>query len=108
MNITAEIKKLCTPAYVYLVMSVIAIIILMFQNAGNNNKLCVGLYECDVPNTSLLFLVKGLYVVFWTYVLNLLCKYGYSSVSWFFVLFPFILFFILLGMVMINQGVKRI
>ena len=30
-----SIRKLCTPAYVYLVISVIAVVAMMFQNAGN-------------------------------------------------------------------------
>ena len=47
------IKKLCTPAYIYLVISVIAIVLLMFQNSGNKDVYCMGYYECPVPSTAL-------------------------------------------------------
>jgi hypothetical protein len=99
------IKKLCTPAYVYLVISAIAIIILMFQNGGNTDMYCVGSFECPVPNTALVFLFNFLYVAFWTFILDSVCKAGHKNVSWFLVVFPFILFFVLLGLMMLTQGV---
>jgi hypothetical protein len=98
------IKKLCTPAYVYLVISVIAIVVLMFQNCGNVDMYCIGSYECPVPNTALIFFVKFLYVAFWTFILDSICKAGHKQFSWFLVLFPFILLFVLLGMLMVAQG----
>lgn len=99
------IKKLCTPAYVYLVISAIAIIIMMFQNGGNTDIYCVGSFECPVPNTALVFLFNFLYVAFWTFILDSVCKAGHKNVSWFLVVFPFILFFVLLGLMMLTQGV---
>jgi hypothetical protein len=99
------LKKLCAPAYVYLVVSVISIIVIMFQNGGNSNIYCIGNFECAVPSTALVFLTKFLYVAFWTFILDSVCKAGYKQISWFLVLFPFILFFIFLGLMMLNQGV---
>ena len=98
------IKKLCTPAYVYLVISVIAIVLMMFQNCGNVDMYCLGNYECEVPSTALIFLIKFIYVAFWTFILDSVCKAGHKQFSWFLVLFPFILFFVLLGLLMVSQG----
>ena len=39
-----ELKKLCTPAHVYFVISAFALVIMGFQNLGNVNKYCVGNY----------------------------------------------------------------
>jgi hypothetical protein len=100
-----DIKKLCTPAYVYLVISMISIILMIVQNAGNTNTYCLGNYACMVSNTAWVFAGKAFYVVLWTFILNLICSYGYRNISWFLVLFPFILFFILIGLFMLNQGV---
>jgi hypothetical protein len=100
-----DIKKLCTPAYVYLVISTISIVLMIIQNAGNTNTYCLGNYACVVENTAWVFAGKAFYVILWTYVLNLICSYGYRNISWFLVLFPFILFFILIGLFMLNQGV---
>ena len=93
------LKKLCTPAYVYLVISIIFIIISSLQNYGNVNTYCLGEYECDVSSTFFIFILKVVYVVFWTWILNLMCGAGYSSIAWIVVLLPFILmFFILAGL----------
>ena len=100
-----QIKYLCKPAYVYLVISVIATVILMFQNGGNNNRYCVGSFECQVPSTILVFLIKFMYIGFWTFVLTAICRTGYKQFAWFLVILPFILYFILIGLAMLKQGV---
>ena len=99
------LKKLCTPAYVYLVISIVSIIVIMFQNGGNTDLYCIGSFECPVPNTSLIFFMKFLYVAFWTFVLDSICKAGHKNFSWFLVVLPFVLFFVLIGLMMMNQGV---
>ena len=88
------LRKLCTPAYLYLVISAFSIIIIMLQNGSNSNTYCMGNYSCQVPNIYLIFVIKLLYVLFWTWILNLLCKAGYPGISWVLLLFPFILMFI--------------
>ena len=97
------LKNLCTPAYVYLVISLVAIVIMMIQNYGNVNTYCVGSYSCSVTSTVLIFIIKMLYVLFWTWILNLICKDGHTGVAWFLVLIPFILMFVIMGMVMVNN-----
>ena len=99
-----KLRKLCTPAFIYFVLSAISIIILLAQNMGNTTRYCVGEFSCNVPNTATVFIAKILYVLFWTWALDVICKHGYKSVSWFLVLFPFILFFVLLGLLLLNQG----
>lgn len=88
--------KLCNPAQLYLVISSITIVIMLFQNIGTSNMLCVGSLSCNVPSITLIFAVKIIYVLFWTWILNLICKSGHSKIAWFLVLLPFILFFIIL------------
>jgi len=99
----AGLKDLCTPASLYLVLSVIALAVMFFQNIGNENMYCLGVYQCDVSSVSLIFIIKILYILFWTWVLNLICRAGYSSVSWFLVLLPFVLFFILIAMFLLSK-----
>ncbi len=99
------IKNLCTPAYVYLVISVIGIIVLMLQNGGNSTKYSVGCFDCNVPSTAMVFIVKVIYIVFWTFVLNYICKAGYKNLSWFLVLLPFIGFFVaIIGLMFLTKG----
>jgi hypothetical protein len=86
--------SLCTPAFIYILLSSIGIIIIAYQNYGNQNLYCVGNVNCPVESTTPVFIAKILYVLFWTFVLNTLCSYGYYKLSWFILLLPFILFFI--------------
>ena len=92
-----NLRKWCTPAYFYFCVSMIAIIIMSIQNYGNTNVYCLGDYTCGVTSTFLVFVIKIIYVLFWTWVLNLLCKNGYESVSWFLFLLPYIIMFIMIA-----------
>jgi hypothetical protein len=102
MAIIPGIKKLCTPALVYFIISVISIIVMAFQNYGNTDLYCLGVYSCNVTSVGIIFVLKFIYVLFWTWVLNIICRNGYENVSWFLVLFPYILLFVLLGLLMIK------
>lgn len=104
MKYFKDFKKLCTPASVYLFINVIIFISIAIQNFGNTTQYCVGQYKCNVPNTFSMFLFKAIYMLFWTFVLNAICKAGYKEVSWFMVLLPIILLFIIIGMVILNSG----
>ena len=98
----AGLKNLCTPSMVYLVISLIAIVIVAVQNFGNENVYCLGSYSCQVSSTFLIFAIKLILVLFWTWILNLICRAGATSISWFLVLFPFVLIFVLLITLMYN------
>lgn len=99
-NYLKEVKKLCTPAFIYLAISVFSVLLVALQNMGNTNKYCLGSFSCNVSNTFVVFLIKAIYIIFWTFILNLLCKNGYVNLSWFLVLLPFVLFALLLLLVM--------
>jgi len=103
MAFPKKLKDLCTPALVYFVISIIALVIMLFQNLGNNRKYSVGSFSFRVPSTILIFVLKLVYILFWTWILNLICKDGHVGISWFLVLFPYILFFVLIGLIMINN-----
>lgn len=92
-----NIRNWCTPAYFYFIISIIAIFIMSIQNYGNTNVYCLGDYTCGVTSTFLIFVIKVLYILFWTWILNLLCKNGYESVSWFLFLLPYVIMFIIIA-----------
>lgn len=102
-NFPKTLNELCTPAMLYFVISMIALIMVLFQNLGNSNSYCIGSFSCRVPNTAGVFIGKLLYVLFWTYILNLICKDGHTSLSWLLVLLPWILLFVMIGILMLNM-----
>jgi hypothetical protein len=103
-SMLAKVNRLCTPAYVYFVLAVVGTVVVGLQNLGSNKKLCVGKYSCSVPNTLMIFIAKVLWIILYTYFLNYLCSAGYTSVSWFLVLLPFIfMFFGLVALFMMKR-----
>ena len=69
-----DFSKLCTPAKIYFAIAVIATIVALFNGA------------------SIMMAFWKLIIAFiWTYVLGWLCNKGYTSISWFLVLLPYIL-----------------
>lgn len=66
-------RKLCTPARIYFAIAVIAAIFALFRGVA---------FGAVFMNMLFAFL--------WTYILGWLCTKGYSSVSWFLVLLPYV------------------
>ena len=98
-----SIKDLCSPALLYFAISMIALVVVLFQNLGHSNSYHVGSFSCRVPSTAAVFIVKMIYVLFWTYILNLICKDGHVGLSWLLVLLPWLLLFVMMGILMINM-----
>ncbi len=67
-------SQLCTPAQLYFGLTILATVLAIFNR---------------VPIFAVL--MKLFFAFGWTYILNLLCKNDYKNVSWFLVLFPYIL-----------------
>ena len=103
MAFSKSLNQLCTPSYVYFIISVIGLALVAIQNFGNSQLYCLGNFSCQVPSTIAVFILKTMYILFWTWILNLMCKDGHSNVAWLLVLLPFILLFVILGLAMLYQ-----
>jgi predicted PurR-regulated permease PerM len=79
---------LCTPAQVYVILTALSLIAMIFAKQ----------YGPAV--------VKLIFAFIFTFVLNWLCSKGYSSLSWFIVLVPFILMG--LAFIILLFGLKQI
>lgn len=92
--------KLCAPAKFYLVFSIFAYFFMFFQNIGNDQIFCLGELGCYSENSIYILLFKAVYILFWTWLLNIICRGGGTLFSWLLVLLPFILFFILVALML--------
>ena len=102
-SVKKTIQSLCQPAYLYFIISVISMMIMMIQNlVEGQNILCLGEYKCETNNVVGVFFVQSMYILLWTKILDMLCKRGMGTISWFLVLFPYILMFIFIGLFMLN------
>lgn len=80
------INNLCKPAYIYLVINAFFI---FFSFLG-----AIGYQGFVVAIVLLLFQI--MVCVFWTWLLNLICSAGYTTLSWVLVMFPIIATIIIL------------
>lgn len=96
------LRNLCTPAVIYLAISMLLLVVMYIQNRNNVDVYCLGAYECDVTNVTAIFLVKFVYILFWTWILNLICSSGFTSISWLLLLMPIILSFLLIALLFIS------
>jgi hypothetical protein len=108
--------KLCIPAQLYLIISFILMILSYFGlNAisqqftlnQSNNSFLQSLnftYQKDARTS---YVIQAVFIVLWTWVLSYLCNKGFSNLSWFLVLLPWVLMF-LAFFVYIIEMIKRI
>jgi hypothetical protein len=96
MTFPTKLKQLCTPAYIYFIISFIGLILSAIQNMGNNRRYSLGTFSCPVSSCLFIFAFKIVVILFWSWVLNLMCKDGHSEIAWFLVLLPFVIFFMVL------------
>jgi len=68
-----EFSSLCTPAKIYFAIAVIASIIMLFNGIS-----FVAIF------------LKLFFAFIWTFILGFLCKKGFTAISWFLVLLPYI------------------
>mgnify|MGYP005992038275 CR=1 FL=1 len=87
------LTRLCPPARFYFILSIVSYVIMLFQSLGKDKIYCLG-----NENSIYLFAFQAVYILFWTWMLNVICKGGGTLFSWLLVLLPFILFFILIGL----------
>jgi hypothetical protein len=96
----SDIRNLCTPAKTYLFVNVFVLLLLLLQNNSSaSDILCLGNYECYVENKWVSLFSNGIYIAFWTFVFNLMCRQGYTKFAWFLFFLPFILVTIYLFLV---------
>ena len=69
-----DFSKLCTPAKIYFAIAVIASVVALFSGAS----IMMAFWQL-------------IFAFIWTYVLGWICEKGYTSISWFLVLLPYII-----------------
>ncbi len=90
-------SKMCTPAQIYLIVSVIFLILSYFGMSEisqqltmnqNGHPILRSLNFTDQKDSRTSYIVQIVVIVLWTWLLSYLCSKGYSNHSWFLVLLP--------------------
>ena len=108
------INNFCTPAKLYFIISLILLVISLYYDLTRNDKdkICLGKLSCKLENKPVFYILNVLFILLWAFILNLLCRFGWSRLSWFLFLFPYIilgiLFLTVAGLVVfIAKGNKK-
>ena len=83
-------RTLCMPSKVYLVISIFFLVLTVFAPNVFGGMSVLG------------HVIHVVYILFWTWILNLICGAGYKWVSWVLVLVPYV-FVMLAVLVAISQ-----
>lgn len=100
------LMNLCKPAYIYFLLSMSAVIMIGLQNvlSGSSNNYCVGIHTCSTSNVVTLFLMKILFILFHTWLLNIICKNYGEYFSWILVLLPLVVMFLFIGFIFVRHA----
>ena len=71
-----DLSKLCTPAFIYFVVSFLYLIINSFTNFNITS-----------------IVLNIVIIILWSLLLNFLCSIGYSIISWLIIVLPFFILF---------------
>ena len=74
--------QLCTPSLVYFVLSALCILMAFTRNIKLSS-----------------ILIKAVFVALWTWLLNLLCMKGYTTLSWILVFLPILITFGMIALI---------
>ena len=101
MGFRRQFSNLCPPALIYFLVSMFALVVCIMQNLGNRDGCQIGsLYVRGSP--MLMVVLKIIFILFWTWILSLICRAGYVGISWFLVLAPFILKLMMASLIVQN------
>jgi hypothetical protein len=85
--------NLCTPALIYFVMAVASILVLVFSKVH-----------------ATILMGQMVFVLAWTWLLNFVCKKGFTTVSWVLVMSPYVCMFMAFasGLIQIEEPKKDV
>ena len=103
MQVMKIYNSLCKPARFYLLISVFMYVIIVLQNFSATDRFTLGTYSAPHSNPLMILAFNAVYIVLWTWLLNMICKIN-PGISWVIVLFPVILLVLGFAMLLFNGG----
>lgn len=86
-----DLSKLCSPAMLYLVISTIVILYSFFNRIFSLSTV----------------ILKGIFVLIWTWFLNYLCSKNHTMISWFLVVIPYLFTMFLVALMLETNSMAR-
>jgi hypothetical protein len=98
MTILETFYNLCLPSKLYMILGIILLIVSYYHDLKTNDeeKICLGNLKCAIKNKPAYYAFNLTFILFWAWLLNLLCRYGWVKTAWFIFIFPYIIIFLVL------------
>lgn len=97
-------NKLCSPSLLFLVVSIVILVISFFQNISFRSSLSLGKVKNEIHMTAFVYLFVGIAIIFWTFLIDKMCKLGYKQVSWGLFVVPSCIIIGILALFIFMQG----
>jgi len=83
----------CTPAKLYFIISLILLAVSFYYDISRKetDKICLGNLSCKLESKPAFYILNILFILAWAVILNVLCRFGWTKLSWFLFLFPYII-----------------
>jgi hypothetical protein len=82
------VGNLCTPSLIYFIIGIFGLVVSFISMIFKKEFSFQSLFA---------FIINILVVLFWTWILNTLCKTGHKNVSWFILVLPYLFLFGIIG-----------
>ena len=88
--------NLCLPSKLYMIIGIILLAISYYYDMKTNDeeKICLGNVKCAIKNKPAYYALNVFFILFWAWLLNMLCRYGWNKSAWFIFLFPYVIMLI--------------
>ena len=83
-----SISSFCLPSKIYLALAILSIVVSLIIST----------------ETIIASILHFIFALFWTWILNLICKSGFSIISWILVLFPIFVYAVLIFYILFLIG----
>jgi hypothetical protein len=97
-NTIIGLRDLCLPAWTYLVISCIFLTNVYYRKSNNIDVFGLNTYKHGTETTNIFFILSVLYNLVWTWILNIICNYGFVNIAWLFVFIPYLIYMIMFAL----------
>ena len=98
------LQKLCSPSLLFLLVSIAILVVSFFQNISFHSSVSLGKVKNELQMTSIVYVFVAIGIVFWTFLIDKMCKSGYSQLSWGLFVVPLSIVIGILALLLFMQG----
>jgi hypothetical protein len=104
MSVLQKMFHICSPSLLFLILSIIILLFSFYQNISFHSAIVLGKTRNELPMTSIVYISSGILIVIWTFLIDRMCKFGYTKLSWSFFILPLLFIIAVIALLIFMQG----